>query len=205
MKIFQNTDIEDLPGDIWRDIEEYEGYYQISTLGRIKSIYRDEGKINRKGRTVDIILKTAVHPSGYIIGSLCVQKKRRTITVHRLVASAFIDNPLSKREVNHKDGDKSNNLVENLEWSTRSEQMIHRHIVLGYKGFLLGKFGKDHPNYGKTGAQHKGSRPTHCVTTGKSYDSATLAAKDMGLNPISVALAARKPESSLHGYKFRYL
>lgn len=99
--------------EIWKDIEEYEGFYQISTLGRVKRV--------ATGR----ILKNGKNRGGYLYVDLCKNGKRKNHKIHRLVAKAFIPNPENKPEVNHVDEDKTNNMVSNLEWSTRKENLNH--------------------------------------------------------------------------------
>lgn len=93
----------------WRDIEEYEGLYQVSNLGRVKSLKFGKEKI----------LKFGKHKKGYLLVCLCKDGKQKMFQVHRLVAIAFIPNPNNYQEVNHKDENKENNCVENLEWCTR--------------------------------------------------------------------------------------
>lgn len=106
----------------WKEIIDFEGRYFISNLGRIKS-----NKINRK----DIILKDRITSNGY--NRVILQKDRKIIQflVHRLVAIYFIENPKNKEQVNHINGIKTDNRVENLEWSTREENMQHSYYVLG--------------------------------------------------------------------------
>lgn len=110
----------------WRHIKGYENYYQVSNLGRVRSL--DRTIINTNGIESNLkgrLMSLADHPRGYKIVTLRKNGKRRTVTVHRLVAEAFLINVLKKCEVNHKDGVKSNNHATNLEWSTSSENSIH--------------------------------------------------------------------------------
>lgn len=101
--------------EIWKDIKGYEGRYQISNLGRVKSLCRLEEKI--------------MHPvttkKGYLQVRLSSGQCTKGLKVHRLVALNFIPNPNDKPEVNHLDGNKKNNLVTNLEWCTPKENMGH--------------------------------------------------------------------------------
>ena len=101
----------DLPGEEWRDIDGYEGLYKISSFGRVLSVPRP---LSRGG-----IRKFSICNSGYYTVSLCKDGISKTIMVHRLVANAFIPNPLGPKEVNHKDERKTNNNVSNLEWCSR--------------------------------------------------------------------------------------
>ena len=100
--------------EIWEDIEGYEGIYQVSSLGRIKRLYK-----NGKER----ILKLRSDRDGYLNVGLCKEGRVKSRGVHRLVAQAFIPNPDNKSQVNHRDENKSNNKVENLEWVTGKENI----------------------------------------------------------------------------------
>ncbi len=107
--------------EIWKDIKGYEGLYQISNLGRIKSL----PKINGYKFQKELIRKNELGTNGYLIIVLNKNSKHHSYSIHRLVAQAFIPNPKDKPQVNHKDGNKLNNNVENLEWTTRSENQKH--------------------------------------------------------------------------------
>ncbi len=105
--------------EIWKDIKGYEGLYQVSNLGRIKSVdriieRRKKGKYFKKGN----ILKLQKSKQGYYICKLSYQNKKPTRNVHRLVAEAFIPNTDNLPCINHKDENKLNNNIDNLEWCT---------------------------------------------------------------------------------------
>lgn len=109
--------------EIWKDIKGFEGLYQISSEGRVKSLPKKSGSCYRGER----ILKTETRltKDGYCRANLQKDGKATDKRVNRLVAETFIPNPENKPTVNHKNGIKTDNRVENLEWSTREENMQH--------------------------------------------------------------------------------
>lgn len=114
--------------EIWKDIPGYEGSYQASNLGRIKSLERtcySTKKHNHKRLKKETIRKQTVNKHGYNCVLLSVSLERKLITVHRLVILSFKENPSKKQTVNHIDGNKLNNHIENLEWATWSENSKH--------------------------------------------------------------------------------
>lgn len=104
--------------EIWKAIKDYEGKYEVSNLGRVKSLER-KSRLNRKIK--ERILAPREHTGGY----LRVQLSRKDFYIHRLVAETFIPNPENKSQVNHIDGNKRNNRVDNLEWNTPLENNLH--------------------------------------------------------------------------------
>ena len=130
--------------EIWKDIQGYEGFYQISNLGNVKSLERVIDKGNgilqhRKER----IMNKRESVDGYYVAKLNVNKKSKSIAIHILVARHFIDNPNNYPEVNHKDCNRRNNQVDNLEWCTHQQNVEHSKQLGHYKT----KSGCDNPNY----------------------------------------------------------
>ncbi len=112
--------------EIWKDIKGYEGLYQISNLGRVKSLAREKKNgVNSKQNIPEIILNIYDNGKGYKRTNLCKNNIIKSNYIHRLVAEAFILNSKNEREVNHKDGNKANNNVTNLEWCNRKENVLH--------------------------------------------------------------------------------
>jgi DNA uptake protein ComE-like DNA-binding protein len=107
--------------EIWKDVNDYEGYYEVSNLGRIRTVYRVvnnqhlKSKIKSLNRIVD----------GYLCVSLQKNGAKASKPVHRIVATAHIPNSENKPQVNHKNGNKLDNRVVNLEWNTGVENMRH--------------------------------------------------------------------------------
>lgn len=106
--------------EIWKDIQGYEGLYQVSNHGRVKSLGRIISKNKRGERFMpERILVPCLNSSGYYLVSLGDGRTRNSVYIHRIVANAFISNPNNLPEVNHKDENKANNASDNLEWCDR--------------------------------------------------------------------------------------
>lgn len=117
--------------EIWKDIKGFEGAYQISNLGRVKSLERyvpSSGKTPQKIK--EKIRKTFSTTAGYLYVVLSYNHIRKTALIHRLVAEAFIPNPDNLECVNHKDENKQNNIVENLEWCNYTYNNTYKSIHL---------------------------------------------------------------------------
>jgi hypothetical protein len=155
--------------DEWKAVAEWP-QYEVSVSGEV----RRDGVV-RKGYLTD---------KGYVRVTIDGKSK----AVHRLVAEAFVANPLSLTEVNHKDGDKTNNAATNLEWCTRSENMRHAYATGLHPGVILR--GEDSPNWRRNGHRHPQSMPVRATFsdgTTKDYESQGLAALD-GFNPSKISL-----------------
>lgn len=130
--VINNTD--DLFGEVWKDVIGWEGYYRISSKGRLKRVFR---RYLDAGGRLQNLKEKIISPwknNGYWHYRLKNSQGFIRATMHRLVAIAFIPNPENKSEVNHKNRDRSDNRIENLEWVTRSENAIHAHrLIKEYK------------------------------------------------------------------------
>lgn len=163
----------------WRDIAGYEGLYQISNLGRVKSL-------NYARQHKSSIKSLQVKSNGYVKVDLKHNGKLSSMNVHRLVAKAFIPNPGNKSDVNHIDGNKENNRLDNLEWATRSENMYHCKKVLG-------------KNAGRAPI------PVVCVETGIEYPDMYAAAKAVKGRPAGIKAAVDGVYHTSAGYHWKKL
>lgn len=154
--------------EIWKDIEGYEGRYQISNFGRARTL-----NYKRTGKTK--ILKLCTLYTGYCVLVLRTGgagSKQLHLLVHRLVARAFITKPDGKDFVNHKDGNRLNNKVDNLEWCSKGENEEHKIYTLGHR----------------SGACIEPC-PVYCVETGEKYRSISYAAKCAGVCQPTISSA----------------
>jgi len=129
-----------MENEIWKDIKGYEGFYQVSNFGRVKSLNRiiihGNNTINRNGK----VLKPYTSNKGYLVVDL-YNGKRFAVKVHRLVGLTFIPNPLNLPQINHKDCNNQNNYVDNLEWCDNSQNQLHAYA----NGLHEIKYGENSP------------------------------------------------------------
>lgn len=118
-EIYKNLSLENLENEIWRDVVGFEGLYEVSSLGRVKSLNYNHTKQEK-------ILCQRKNKNGYLQLILCKDGKRKTCTVHRLVGNAFLENPNNLPCFNHKDENKTNNCVDNLEPCTHKYNLNYK-------------------------------------------------------------------------------
>ena len=192
---YRNTCLDDLDGEFWSPIKGYDGY-EISQFGRVKSTLCF---FKKKGIR---ILKQGIDNYGYPMVVLMKEKNRFTKTVHRLVATTFIPNPLNKPEINHKFGIKTDNRVSQLEWATTSENVQHAYDVLGRKGYSTngGLFGELNWNSKKV-AQID-------IKTGEilaEFHGTAEAARCLNISRRGIGKAAQGMRATYKGFKWKYL
>lgn len=148
---------------LWATVKGYDGLYKVSENGDIMST-----NFNHSGKSK--VIGGFVNSSGYRIVALYRNGNRKYFRVHRIVAEAFLPNPYNKPQVNHIDGDKSNNMVDNLEWVNNSENQIHSLHVLG-------------------NCHHKTTIPIKVIdkNTGKRYRSISEAARALGVSRFTIS------------------
>lgn len=160
----------------WRDIPGFDGKYQASSYGRIRSLSFNKTKQIRP-------LSISQNRAGYCLVALQINNKSKRILVHRLIALTFIPNKDNKPQVNHIDGDKSNNRLDNLEWVTGKENVRHFHHVLMKRPIKI-QSGR------KRGWQ---SKPVICVETGERYESIASAARSIGVSEKAISQLLKNP------------
>lgn len=177
------TNLSNSTQEVWKDIQGYEGLYQASNLGRIRSMYSNK------------ILKLGITNSGYYSITLSKNKAQKTICVHRIIAFAFIGNPpLANMEVNHKNGNKLDNRENNLEWLTKSENQLHA-IKLGYATPF-----KNREDYSR--AKKVIQLKDNIIIN--TFESTSQAGKITGFERTAIAACARGKLKTAYGYNWKY-
>ena len=192
--------------EIWKDIEEYKGLYQVSNLGNVRSLDRlvkagYNNKQNKKGRR----LTKLSNQKGYLVVKLSKENHGKRILIHRLVAKAFIPNPENKPQVNHIDGNKENNNVSNLEWCTNSENQIHAYKTGLNKVTEEQRKKMSEKKKGKSLSEEvkklkrknaKTKKAVICITTGEIFESIMDASRKTNINSGSISNACNNNKRS---------
>lgn len=171
----------------WKPIKGFEGLYEVSDLGRVKSVSRTVRRGDIQQAVREKVLSPKVSKKGYLIVGLHKCAKTRYKYIHRLVAEAFLEMPTSDCEVNHKDEDKTNNIVSNLEWCS--------HVA--------------NVNHGTGRCRHDLEliKPVSCYKDGvlvKRYESITQASVELGVGKSSVWAALSGKSKTCKGMIWKY-
>lgn len=187
--------------EIWKDIAGYEGYYQVSNYGNVKSLDRIVQSKQMQKSIKGKVLKKSLMKIGYCSVNLCIKGKCRQSLIHRMVGMAFIPNPENKKEINHKNGIRHDNYYENLEWVTSRENQLHKYRVL--------KIDHSRPNLGRYGALHNNAvavsqyslEGEHIADFGAVIEAARYCGSNNGSSIVRVCKGVSK---TYKGYIWKY-
>ena len=184
--------------ELWKPIKNYEGLYAVSNTGKIKRLRFINNKTN-KSQITDKILQ--LNNGGYLTVSLSKNGKQKSYLVHRIVADAFMENPKKLKEINHIDGNKCNNNLENLEWCTREHNMREAFKNGLWKSPNKNKFGGNSLKAKKVAMIDK---DTNKVL--KVFNSIIDGEKYCNSNSSGAISSCCKGKRKLaHGYKWEYI
>jgi hypothetical protein len=201
MEHYKNLSLENLEGEIWRPVVGWETLYEISNLGRVKSLSRPV-KTRAGGIRIskEIIMKQVPNKEEYLQVSLQRDLIASGQRVGRLVAEAFIANPENKPQVNHINGIRNDNREINLEWCTQSENIIHSFKYLNRT--------KSKPWLGKSGGEHCASIPVLQFSIDgiliKKYAGIAEAARETGVNQIAIGNCCKGNQRHSGNYLWIY-
>lgn len=188
--------------EIWKDIKNYEGLYQISNFGNLKSIKNGREKIIKQN-----------YSQRYIRNNLWKKCKYKTLSIHRLVAEAFVPNPSNYKIVNHKDGNRYNNNATNLEWCTQSHN-VKESYRLGLQKTFTPPMAKDYIPWNKGKTMSKEYVANHCNSKKVAqydlegnlinlWDSASEAQRTLKIGNITKCCRGERKTS--YGFAWKYI
>lgn len=176
--------------EIWKEVKGYGGLYEVSNEGRVRGVDR----VDPSGRFVQgVIIKLREDKDGYFRVNLSKQGKKKHYRMNRLVAENFLDNPTNLPVVNHKDGNKQNNNVNNLEWCTRSENDLH-----AFRTGLRKPY-----NGGTNKPVAKVDINTNTILN--TYDSITNAANEMETSVSAISSCLNGKAKTSKGFKWIFI
>ena len=194
--------------EIWKPIIGYENLYEVSNLGNIRSIDRMVSRVDRWGNKGSVLIKGILlvpvkMKSGYLQVSLCKNGTSKRFLIHRIVASAFIENPYNKETVNHKNEIKADNRVENLEWMTLVENL--RYGTGSERGHSNRdrKWHREH----KAGLNPNAKKIIQLTKDGnfiREWDCIKSASETLGICMSSICAVARGKAHTAGNYKWKY-
>jgi hypothetical protein len=187
MELYRDNCQNENQEEIWMNIPGYEGYYQASNFGRIRSLQRKITQKSHKNYYMRFfkgkILQPRKQNSNYYLVWLSKDGVPSAQLVHRLVALTFIPAVTNKPCINHKNGIKTDNRIENLEWCSYSENIAHSHTIIGRK---------------------KTSKPIICIELNKIYQSRIEASKEIGIGKGAISHALNGRNKTAGGYTWKY-
>ena len=177
--------------EVWKPVPGYEGLYEVSNLGNVRSInWRNTGVVK------NLYLKT--HNKGYLQVELAKDGIKKSFVVHRLVATAFLPNPLAYPEVNHKDENKKNNVVENLEWCSRSYNVLYS---------ISSRKSVKHREYCSRNSKNSSLKVQQIAKDGtviKVWSNSREVFLQTGMSDWSISECCRGNRKSAYGYFWQY-
>ena len=206
--------------EVWKDVKNYEGYYIVSSMGKVKSLDRIVlGKNGVSSFRSGKLKSNVTDRWGYLLVLLSKNNKQKLCRIHRLVAEAFIPNPENKPHIDHINTDKKDNRVENLRWATRSENMNNpltkekcremnkgkhhaeetkKKISEAGKGRILSEESKKKIGKGN-------GKPVYCIELDKIFESTCEASRELGISQSSISLVCRGKRKTAGGYHWEYV
>lgn len=173
--------------EIWKDINGYEGMYQVSNLGNVKSLnFKNTGK--------EGLLKQTLENNGYLRVSLCKNKKVDYQNVHRLVAKTFIPNPKNYPIINHIDANRKNNNMNNLEWCTMQHN-VREMYRLGNQRIVSGN------KHCRSRAVDQYDKNGNFI---KRWEYMTLITKELHIDYSNISKCCKGLKKMAYGYKWKY-
>lgn len=196
-------DLQDLEGEIWKEVIDYEGYYQVSNMGRVKSLERTA--INGNNNSIMPIKKRILiggyTSDGYRRVTLSINKIKTTFRISRLVGVHFIPNPENKPQINHKNGIRDDNRSVNLEWNTNKENIRHSIDILGRvikTENLKNEFGIEHCRNKKV---YQFDLKGNLVG---DFFSCAEASRILGFSRSNISNCARESHKEYKGFRWSY-
>ena len=194
MEIWENLSLEDMEGEVWKDVVGYEGLYQVSNMGRVKSLNYNHTKKPR-------ILKQSLNSREYCVINLCKKSGGKTESVHVLIAKTFIPNLENKPTVDHINTIKQDNRVCNLRWATAIEQMSGNEITHN----RMKEIGRTYGKVNIKKAIESCKKRVKCITTNKIFNSIVEAGRYYGISNQHISSCCRGKRKTCGGMEWEYI
>ena len=176
--------------EVWKDIKEYKGLYQVSNIGNVRSLNKKDSLGRRvKGK----IMKPVKRKDGYLHITLHKNGKAKHFLIHRLVAEAFVENKNNYKEINHIDENKINNNINNLEWCNRSYNINYGEANKNRRKTLLNRRGKKIIQFDKNGNEIK------------IFPSLMQVVRELGLSKSDLSQCCNGKRKTTGGYRWKYI